>query len=461
MKVIILGAGQVGTTLAEHLATEHNDITIIDIDADRLRTLQERMDILTITGHGSHPNTLRRGGAEEADLLIAVTSSDETNLVACQIAYTLFQIPTKIARIRSLQYLEHEELFGAATAFPVDVLISPEQLVTNYICRLIEHPSALQVLDFADQKVQLVAVKTKSDSGPLVGQPLKMLAQHLPYVEARVPAIFRNNQAIIPNGNTYIEAGDEIFFLTAHEHIQQVMSEFIHVEQAKKRIMIAGGGNIGIRLAATLEKEFHIKLIERDKDRVEFLATQLSKTIVLSGNASDKDLLLAENIEDIDVFCAVTNHDEENIMSCILAKHLGAKKVMALIVRPSYLDVVEGGVIDIVISPQQATIGSLLTHVRRGHITNVHSLRRGTAEAIEVVVHGTASTSRVVGRALKDISLPTGVTIGALVRGNRVIMGHHDVVIEIEDRVILFLVDKHKVRQVERLFQEEGSVSIF
>lgn len=461
MKVIILGAGQVGTTLAEHLATEHNDITIIDIDAERLRTLQERMDILTITGHGSHPNTLKRGGAEDADLLIAVTSSDETNLVACQIAYTLFQIPTKIARIRSLQYLAHEELFGAATAFPVDVLISPEQLVTHYICRLIEHPSALQVLDFVDQKVQLVAVKTKPDSGPLVGQPLKMLAQHLPYVEARVPAIFRNNQAIIPNGNTYIEPGDEVFFLAAHEHVRQVMSEFIHVEQAKKRIMIAGGGNIGLRLAAALEKEFHIKLIERDKNRVEFLATQLSNTIVLSGNASDKDLLLNENIEDVDVFCAVTNHDEENIMSSILAKHLGAKKAMALIVRPSYVDVVEGGAIDIVISPQQATIGSLLTHVRRGHITNVHSLRRGTAEAIEVVVHGTAKTSKVVGRALKDISLPTGVTISALVRGNRVIMGHHNVVIETEDRVILFLVDRHKVRQVERLFQEEGSVSVF
>ncbi len=390
--------------------------------------------------------------------MIAVTSSDETNLVACQIAYTLFQTPTKIARVRSMQYLAHEELFGAATAFPVDVLISPEQLVTNHIRRLIEYPNALQVLDFAHETVLLVSVKTSEDSGPLVGRPLKALPNHMPYIDSRVVAIYRRGQPIIPNANTIIEPEDEVFFVAERQHVRHIMSELVHLELPNKRIMIAGGGNIGARLASSLEKSFQVKVIERNGQRIEFLATELSTSIILHGDVSDKDLLLSENIDDIDVFCAVTNQDEANIMSSILAKHLGARKVMALVGRPSYLDVVEGGPIDIVISPQQATIGSLLTHVRRGHVVNVHSLRRGTAEAMEIIADGNKHNSHVVGRAIKDIPLPTGATIAAIVRGNRVIMGHYDVVIESNDRVIIFLVDNRKVRQVERLFQKEGLV---
>lgn len=456
MKIIILGAGQVGTTLAEHLATEHNDITIIDIDGERLSALQERMDIRTITGHGAHPSTLRMGAAEEADMIIAVTSSDEINLVACQIAYTLFQTPIKIARVRSLQYLAHEELFGAATAFPVDVLISPEQLVSHAIRRLIEYPNAIQVLDFADQKVQLVAIKIKENGGQLLGKPLKELPQYMPYMDARVVAIFREGSAIIPNGNTIIEAEDEVFFVAATEHVRHIMAEFISLDPPIQRIMIAGGGNIGSRLASALEDEFQIKLIEHNRDRVEILATELRKSTILKGDAADKDLLQNENIEDTDVFCAVTNHDETNIMSSILAKRLGAKKVMALVIRPSFQDVVEGDEIDRVISPQQVTIGSLLTHVRRGHVVNVYSLRRGVAEAIEVIVHGNKNTSEVIGKQIQDIPLPHGATIAAIVRGNKVLMGHHNVMIEASDRVVLFLIDKSKIRQVEKLFQEEG-----
>lgn len=454
MKIIILGAGQVGTSLAEQLATEHNDITIIDVDGDRLRSLHERMDILTITGNGAYPNTLKRGGAEEADMLIAVTSSDETNLVACQVAYTLFQIPTKIARIRSLSYLAHEELFGA-NAFPIDVLVSPEQLVSNYIRRLIEYPSALQVLDFADQRVQLVAVKIRADGGHFVGHPLKYFPIVLPNIDVRIVALYRQGNPITLNGNTLIEADDEIFFLAAKEHVRQVMAELITLEKPNRRIFIAGGGNIGTRLATALDNDFQVKVIDRNRNRVEFLATHLTKGIVLKGDASDKDLLLSENIEDADVFCALTNHDETNIMSSLLAKRLGARKVMTLIARPSFLDVVEGSNIDIVISPQQTTIGSLLTHVRRGHVVNVHSLRRGEAEAIELIADGNKNTSKVIGRALKDIDLPMGATIGAIVRKEEVIMGHHNVVIESGDRVIVFLTDKRKIRQIERLFQEE------
>jgi trk system potassium uptake protein TrkA len=454
MKIIILGAGQVGTALAEHLATEHNDITIIDVDGNRLRALQERMDILTITGNGAYPAILRRGGAEDADMLIAVTSNDETNLVACQVAFTLFQVPTKIARIRSLQYLAHEELFGAS-AFPIDVLISPEQVISNYISRLIEYPDALQVLDFSDQKLQLVAIKAKEAGGPLVGRTIKSLPTYLANNDAEIAAIFRQGMPIIPTDNTVIEANDEIFFLSEHAHISQVMSMFIPLTPTNKRIFIAGGGNIGTRLASALEKDFQVKIIEQSASRVEMLATHLTTTVVLQGDAADKELLQSENIENTDVFCAVTNQDETNILSALLAKRLGAKKVMALVSRPSYLDLVEDGDIDITISPQQVTIGSLLTHIRRGHIVNVHSLRRGTAEAIEVVIDGNKNHSKIIGQHIKAIPLPREARIIAIIRGNKVLMGHHNPLIEVHDKLIVLLTDKRKIRQVERFFQEE------
>ncbi|HXH55008.1 MAG TPA: Trk system potassium transporter TrkA [Gammaproteobacteria bacterium] len=456
MKIIILGAGQVGTTLAEHLATEHNDITIIDINGERLRSLQERMDILTIMGNAAYPSTLKRGGAEDADMLIAVTNNDETNLVACQVAATLFQIPTKIARVRSLHYLAHEELFGAS-AFPVDVLISPEQVISNYIRRLIEYPDALQVLDFANQKLQLVAVKTKVASGPMISQPLKNLPTYLGDIDTEIAAIFRRGTSITPTGSTIIEPNDEIFFLAERQNIRSVMSALIPLKPANQRIIIVGGGNIGTRLATALEKEFEVKVIEHNPIRIESLATHLTTGIVLEGDAADKELLLSENIENTDVFCAVTNKDETNIMSALLAKRLGAHKAMALITRPSYLDLVEGGDIDVVISPQQVTVGTLLTHIRRGHIVKVHSLRRGTTEAIEMIVDGNKETSKVVGRYIKDVLLPEEASILAIVRKNRVIMGHHNAIIETGDRVIVLLFDKRKIRKVERLFQEDNT----
>lgn len=457
MKIIILGAGQVGTTLAEQLATEHNDITIIDMDDEKLRVLQEKMDIQTITGHAAHPSTLSRAGAEDADILIAVTSSDETNMVACQVAYSLFQVPTKIARIRSLPYLSHDELFGAS-AFPIDVLISPEQLVTNYIQRLIEHPRALQVFDFANQKVQLVAVRIKEDQGSMVDLPLRELNTHLSDCEAWVPVIFRDGTAILPDGCTVIEVGDEVFFLAEHKHVRKVMSAFIKVTKANQRILIAGGGNIGTRLSAALEDTRQVKIIERSKTRIQYLATYLSNTVVLEGDASDKELLLSENIEDMDVFCAITDSDETNIMSSLLAKRLGARKVMTLIKRPSYLDLVENSEIDIIISPQQATIGSLLTHIRRGQVVNVHSLRGGLAEAIELIVDEHKEPYRVVGKPIKSIELPEGTTIGMIVRDHHILMPNHNQVLQNGDRVIVILADKRKLRQLERLFRAERSI---
>jgi trk system potassium uptake protein TrkA len=451
MKILILGAGQVGSSLAENLAHEANDITVIDQNEDILRLLQDRLDLRTVTGHASHPDILRAAGAEDADMLVAVTDSDETNMVACQIAYTVFHTPTKIARIRAIEYLTTPNLFNTA-ALPIDFLISPEQLITDYIKRLIEHPGALQVLDFADGQVQLVGVKAYY-GGPLVGHELRTLRDHMPKVDTRVAAIYRRNRAILPEGHTVIEADDEVFFIAATKDIRAVMSELRRLDNPYKRIMIVGGGHIGKRVAQALENKYQVKVLDHDPARTRMLSNELEKTIVLQGDAADQDLLLEENIEKTDVFCALTNDDEANILSSMLAKRRGARKVMTLINRAAYVDLIESGDIDIAISPQQATIGSLLTHIRRGDVVKVHSLRRGAAEAIEAIAHGDETTSKVVGRRIEELKLPPDTTIGAIVRGDEVIIAHHDTVIQSEDHVILFLVDKARIAEVERMFQ--------
>ncbi|HEY5604130.1 MAG TPA: Trk system potassium transporter TrkA [Gammaproteobacteria bacterium] len=451
MKIIVLGAGQVGSSVAEVLAKEANDITIVDTDGKKLQELQDRLDVRTVQGHASHPEVLGRAGGEDADMIIAVTNQDEINMVACQVAYTLFHTPTKIARVRDVEYLTHPQLF-TQEALPIDVLISPEQLVTDYVQRLIEYPGALQVLDFASGRVQLVAVRAYY-GGPLVGHELKTLRDHMPGIDTRVAAIFRRGQPIIPEGNTVIEADDEVFFIAAKRHIRVVMKELRRLDRPVKRVIIAGGGNIGTRLAKALEHDYQVKLIDHNPERSKVISEKLERTIVLFGDAADEELLLEENIEHTDVFCAVTNDDEANILSAMLAKRLGARKVMALINRAAYVGLVQSGIIDIAISPQQATIGSLLAHVRRGDVTAVHSLRRGAAEAIEAVAHGDVNSSKVVGRAIEAIVLPPGTTIGAIVRDKEVIIAHHDTVIESEDHVILFVVDKKRIPEVERLFQ--------
>jgi len=451
MKILILGAGQVGSSLAENLANEDNDITVVDLDGRKLAVLQERLDIRTVRGRGSHPDILNQAGCDDADMVIAVTNSDETNMIACQVAYTIFHTPVKIARVRANQYLKNEQLFSNE-ALPVDVLISPEQLVTDYIKRLIAYPGALQVLDFAGGLVQLVAVRAFR-GGPLLGHELQEIREHMPSVDTRVAAIYRKGHPIIPTADTIIEEHDEVFFIVDRRHTKKVMSELRRVDKPYKRIIIAGGGNIGQRLARALEGSLHVKIIERNQVNARILSEELEKTIVLLGDASDEELLIEEDIEGTDVFCALTNDDEANIMSALLAKRLGARKVMALINRAAYVDLVESGDIDIAISPQEATIGSLLAHVRRGDVEMVHSLRKGAAEAIEAIAHGDKKTSKVVGRAIEEIPLPPGTNIGAIVRSGEVLIVHHDTVIESEDHVILFLINKRHITDVERLFQ--------
>ncbi|MGH8509530.1 MAG: Trk system potassium transporter TrkA [Gammaproteobacteria bacterium] len=461
MKILILGAGQVGTAVAENLVSEKNDITVVDTDESRLKFLEDRFDLSTVCGSAAHPSVLERAGIRDAEMVLAVTRSDEINLVACKLAATLFHTPTKVARVRAAEFLARPEMF-TENNFAVDFAICPEQIITHYLVRLIEHPEALQVLDFANGLVRLVAIRA-FQGGPLVGHELRELHEHNPNIDARVAAIYRGNRPIIPQGDTVIEVGDEVFFIAEKEHIRYVMREMRRMDKPAKRIMIAGGGNIGTRLAKALEQDYQVKLIELNKPSAQRLAAELRNALVLAGDATDVDLLEAEGAGEMDNFCALTNDDETNIMASLLAKRMGARKVIALINRGAYVDLLQMGQIDIALSPAQASIGTLLAHVRRGDVVAVHALRRGAAEALEIVAHGDMRSSKVVGRRIEEIDLPTGVTIGAIVRSNRgrpeegnhyqVVMAHHDVVIEPDDHVIVFVVRKDLIRKVERLFE--------
>jgi trk system potassium uptake protein TrkA len=471
MKIIILGAGQVGASLAEGLVSEENDITMVDSDAARLMYLQDRLDLRGVVGNAAVPSVLRQAGADDADLLIAVTQNDQSNLVACKLAHSMFNVPTRIARLRSRDFLEDAKLLSTEN-FAVDYAMCPEQVITDYIGRLIEFPEALQVLEFARGRVSLVAVKAY-EGGLLVGKAIRQMREHLPSgMDARIAAIFRGNHPVIPSGETIIEAGDEVFLLAAAENIRPVLRELRRMTTPVRRIMIAGGGNIGLRVAQKLEKRYEIKIVEGNKLRAEHIANQLQDALVLLGDATDEELLEQESIHEMDLFLSLTNDDEDNIMAGSLAKRLGCKRVVALINRRAYAEMIEGGPIDIGISPAQVSIGQMLAYVRQGDVAEVHSLRRGAAEALELVAHGDARTSQVVGKRIEQIDLPRGVTIAALVRNfdqaevigrtdewtaitryGQVVIAHHDTVIEPEDHVIVFCTRKKLVKKVEKLFQ--------
>jgi trk system potassium uptake protein TrkA len=457
LKIVILGAGRVGASVAESLVSEQNDITVIDTDGARLAELQDRFDLRTVVGNAAQPSTLREAGADDADMVIATTQSDETNLVACHLAAQVFNVPTRIARVRGADFQDHPELVGEG-AFSVDHLIVPEKTVTDYIAKLVEFPEALQVLEFAGGRVSLIAVRAYA-GGQLVSRPIREIKSHIPHIDSRIVAIFRGESTIYPDGGTMIEPGDEVFFLAATEHIRTVMTELRKMDTPVRRVMLAGGGRIGLRLAQRLAGRLDVRIIEPDLKRCEHLASQLpTGTLVLHGDATDEDLLEEESVGEMDLFCALTSDDEDNIMSSLLAKRMGARRVIALINRRAYADLVEGGRIDIAIVPAQATIGELLAHVRRGDVAAVHSLRRGAAEALEAVAHGDAKSSRVVGRRIEQLDLPDGAMIGAIVRTDpagrsEVLIAHHDTTILSEDHVIVFVTNKRHIAKVEKLFQ--------
>ena len=449
MKIVILGAGRVGESVAESLVSEKNDITVIDTDPVRLGVLQDRLDLRGVAGNGIQPSALKEAGIEDADMLIACAPMDETNLVACKVAKDVFSVPTTIARIRSPEFVDGSPMLDKS-GFAVDQVICPEQSVTAYIRKLIEYPEALQVLEFAHGLVSLIAVRAIA-GGPLVLHSLAEIPQLVPGVEMRIVAIYRQDKSLAQlDGTTRIEPGDEVFVLAATEHIRTVLGALRRMDRSVHSVMIAGGGKVGLRLARELLSGYQLKLIEAQPKRCEYLATQLPpEVLVLQGDSTDEELLGDENVDQMDLFIALTSDDEDNIMACLLAKRLGARRVLALI------------------SPAQAVIGELLAYVRRGDVEAVHSLRHGAAEALEAIVRGDRKTCRMAGRRIDEVGLPTGAQVGAIVRGlhradgseaglearPEVIMAHHDTVVLPNDHVIIFVPRKRMVRQVEKLFQ--------
>lgn len=460
MKIVILGAGRVGESVAESLASERNDITVIDTDPVRLADLQDRLDLRGVVGNGIQPSVLQQAGIEDADMLLACAPMDETNLVVCKLAHDLFNVPTRIARIRSPEFVAGTPLMDNG-GFSVNEIICPEQSVTAYVRKLVQYPEALQVLEFADGMVSLVAVRAVA-GGVLVQHSLAEIPQLMPQAQMRIVAIYRQDKALADlDGHTRVEPGDEVFLLAATEQIRTVLGTLRKMDRPVKRLMIAGGGKVGLRLARELQGECQLKIIEANAQRCDYLATQLpGEVLVLHGDSTDEDLMADENVDDMDLFLALTSDDEDNIMASLLAKRLGARRVFALINRRAYADLVQGSQIDIAISPAQAVIGELLAHVRRGDVVAVHSLRRGAAEALEVVVRGDRKTCKVAGRRIEEIALPSGAQIGAIVRTihdaedyHKVIVPHHDTVIETGDHVIVFVPRKRMVREIEKLFQ--------
>ncbi|MBT6074782.1 MAG: Trk system potassium transporter TrkA [Gammaproteobacteria bacterium] len=452
MNILILGAGQVGSTTAKQLAKEEdNEITIVDINPDKLSKLSNTTDLRVVEGNASYPNILKAAGADTADMLVALTSSDEVNMIACQIASTLFNTQTKIARIRASEYSDNQDLFSE-TEIPVDYYINPEELITNYIAELIQHPGAFQVLDFAEGRMRMVGVRTKQQ-GFLVGNPISALHQHLGNEKVRIAAIYRDGDIINIDGNTVIQEKDEVYFIAAPEDIDDLIIEFSQDHERVRSVVIAGGGKIGLKLAARLERNNHVKLIEKSIARAKELAEQLDTTIVLKGDAADDVLLTEENINNTDVFVAVTNSEEANLLSSMVAKKLGTKKVFALINKTSYSGLAEAETIDVSFSAEEITISSLLSHVRKGDVVKVHTLKRGNAEALEAIAHD-HENSKVVGKPIEEIILPSGSYITAVVSSQGEIRAvHHTTVIQPDDHVIVFISNREAVAEIETLFE--------
>ena len=456
MNIIILGAGRVGESVAESLVSEQNDITVIDTDPARLRKLEDRLDLRGVVGNGIQPSVLREAGAKDADMVIACAALDESNLVVCKIAHDLFNVPMTVARVRSAEFAEGDELMSKA-GFAVDRVICPEESVMRYIHQLIDYPEALQVLEFAEGRVCLIAVRAAA-GGTLVGHTIGEFKDRFPHAEMRVVALYRLDTEMEATKSTRILPGDEVFLLAASDKIRHVLAAIHNVDKPVQRVMIAGGGKVGLRLARSLVGQCQVKLLEQNPKRCEYLASQLpSSMLVLNGDSVDEDLLIDENVADMDLFVAVTSDDEDNIMAAMLAKRLGARRVISLINRRAYADMMQGSAIDIAVSPAQTVIGELLAHVRRGDVVAVHSLRRGAAEALEGIARGDAKTSKLVGRRVEEVKLPKGARFGAIVRGEgrgaEVLMPHHDTLIEADDHIVIFIPNKRLVREVEKLFQ--------
>jgi trk system potassium uptake protein TrkA len=452
MKVVICGAGQVGFSIARYLSAEGNDVTVIDQSPDLIGKVNESLDVQAIVGHASHPDVLESAGVSDADMIIAVTFADEVNMVACQIAHSIFNVPTKIARIRQQSYLEPmwADLFSR-DHMPIDVIISPELEVARAISRRLAVPGAFDMIPLADDRVRVIGVRC-GENCPVINTPLRQLTGLFPDLNISIVGIARGEDAFVPHSADQMFAGDEVYFVADTQHVPRALATFGHEErqEALRRITIIGGGNIGLNLARYVEEMENVtgRIIEHDNARARRIVPMLHDTQVTHGDALDTAILEETNIQNADTVVSVSNDDETNILASLLAKRYGVERTIALVNRDTYTPLVTTLGIDVLVNPRAITVSTILQHIRRGRIRSVHSLRDGFAEVIEAEA---LETSPLVGAPLSEISLPPDVIIGAIVRDGEVIIARSTSVIESGDRVIL-LSAAHSVKKVEKMF---------
>jgi trk system potassium uptake protein TrkA len=452
MRVVICGAGQVGYGIAERLAAEKNDVSVIDTSPHLVQVVRDTLDVRGFVGHGAHPDTLAQAGADGADMIIAVTLYDEVNMVACQVAHSLFSVPTKVARVRAQSYLQpHWSNLYSSEHLPIDVIISPEVEVGEMVLRRLALPGAVDTVRFANDEVVVVGVLC-DENCPVVDTPLEQLTELFPDLEAVVVGILRNDKLFVPHSADSMLVGDLVYVVAAKDQVRRTLGIFGHEEQEATRVLIAGGGNIGLYVAQALEARgarVRVKLIEANRDRAVGVADLLKRSVVLHGSALDREILREADIEDADTLVALTNEDEVNIIACVMAKRLGARRTMALINSRTYPDFTRTLGIDATVNPRAVTVSKILQYVRRGRIRGVHSIQDGQAEVIEAEA---METSSLVGRTLRDLDLPDGIRIGAIYREGKVVAPAGGTEIEAGDRVIIFAM-ANRVRQVEQMFR--------
>ncbi|KIE64120.1 Trk system potassium transporter TrkA [Candidatus Riesia pediculischaeffi] len=449
MKIIILGAGKIGRIIAESLIDENNDITVIDVNEEKLHQLQDKLDLRVINGFASYPKVLREARAEETDVLIAVTGSDEVNMIACQVAHSFFKIPNKIARVRSQEYTAEVNLFSK-TGIPVDYFIYPEKLIIDSVRRLIQYPGALQIVNFYNRIASSITITVQKKS-PLLCLSVFDVQKRFDHLKCKVISIFRENYPIFPKESTIIQENDEICFVVKTENIRFLMNELQVLEKPYKKIMIVGGGKIGSGLAKILENIYDVKIIEKDPIRASQLSAILDNTTVLYGYASDKELLFKENISQIDAFITLTENDEVNIMYAMLAKKMGAKRTIVLIHHGSYLDL-RYDMIDNIIFPKQTILSNLLGYIRKIR-SNISYLRRGTLETFEIKLNRKSKHSGIVGKRVVEIDLDEGIMIGAIIRNNDVIVSLSEQKIKLYDILVIFTTNKKHISEINRTFK--------
>lgn len=452
MKVIICGAGQVGMGIAERLSVEGNDVSIIDASEKLVEAANDMLEVRAIEGNAAHPDILQAAGADEADMLIAVTLHDEVNMVACEVAHRIFDVPTKIARIRAQTYLSEKwsNLFSR-DALPIDYIISPEIEVGNTVLRRLQLPGAFETVAFADGQVTFVGITCEQDC-PVINTPLSQLADLFPDLPAVTAGIIRDGKLFIPHGGDQLEAGDNVYIIAPTNQVPRTLQIFGHEETQARRIVIAGGGNIGLYVARTLEENepnIRIKVIEAERERATKIAERLTRTVVLHGSALSEDVLREADIVSADTLVAVTNDEQVNVLTSALAKQLGCKTSLCLINSQNYAGLIRPLSIDAQINPRATTVSRVLQHVRRGRIRAVHSIQNGEAEVIEADVLETAS---VLSKRLRDLNLAEGIRFGAIVRNGETLMPTGDTELEAGDRVVLFARTDY-VRDVEQMFR--------